>query len=134
MFGNVPTEAETKAVVAFLETLTAPPHPKGTELNEAAKRGQTLFKDKAACIHCHRGPYFTSPNNYDVKIEASGSPYELWNPPSLIGLYDRGPYMHDGRAKSLDDLLQRFHTPDMVGGEKLSDAERADLIAYLLSL
>src|SRR5205823_13289991 len=121
-------------VVAFFETLTPPPHPKGKDQSPAVQRGAALFKDKAACIRCHRGPLLTSPNNYDVKIEPDGSPYDLWNPPSLIGLYDRGPYMHDGRAKTLDDLLQRFHTPDMIGGQKLNDAERADLIAYLLSL
>ena len=134
MFGKEPTEGEVKSVVAFLDTLAPPPHPRGKELSPAAQRGQQLFKNKSACIQCHRGPYFTSPNNYDVKIEADGSPFDTWNPPSLIGLYNRGPYLHDGRAKTLDDVLRRNHTPDMIGGQVLTDAERADLIAYLLSL
>jgi hypothetical protein len=51
-----------------------------------------------------------------------------------LGLYDRGPYLHDGRAKTLDEVLQKHHTPDMLGGQKLTDAELSDLKAFLLSL
>src|SRR5260370_38555528 len=113
-------------MLAFLETLTPPPKP--PPLGPEAQRGIKIFQEKAGCIRCHRGPYYTSKGNYDVGLEPDGSPYKLWNPPSLIGLLDRGPYMHDGRAKSLQDLLQKHHTPRMLGGEELDDRERAVLI------
>jgi cytochrome c peroxidase len=138
MFGPKPSRHDVAALLAFLETLSPPPHShpqdSKTRPGASAERGQKLFLGKAYCSHCHRPPYYTSPGNYDVKLEPDGSPYKLWNPPSLIGLYDRGPYLHDGRAKSLDDLLQRYHTSEMVGGEALNDRERADLIAFLLTL
>jgi cytochrome c peroxidase len=137
MFGTKPTAEEKQALLAFLETLGNPPNPHrgpGGKLSAGAERGEKLFRGKAGCIRCHRGPYYTSPGTYDVKLEADDSPYDLWNPPSLLGLWDRGPYLHDGRSKTLEELLTEDHTPDKVGGENLTDAERKDLIAFLLSL
>jgi hypothetical protein len=67
-------------------------------------------------------------------LEPDGSPYRLWNPPSLLGLWDRGPYLHDGRAATLDDLLRQHHVPEKLGGQELSPTERADLIDFLKSL
>jgi hypothetical protein len=52
----------------------------------------------------------------------------------LRGLWDRGPYLHDARAATLEDLLEFHHTPQELGGARLSDAERRDLIAFLRSL
>jgi DNA-binding beta-propeller fold protein YncE len=132
MFGPQPTRAETAAVLAFLETLSPP--PRQAQKSESSKRGEGVFKDKARCSRCHREPYYTSPNVYDVNLEAEGSPYKLWNPPSLLGLYDRGPFLHDGRARTLDDVLRKYHAPQTLGGEKLTDDERTDLQAFLLSL
>src|SRR5262249_58990475 len=52
MFGPRPTDAETDAVCAFLDTLTGPPNPfrdKDGALTPAARRGQALFQVKARC-------------------------------------------------------------------------------------
>jgi cytochrome c peroxidase len=132
LFGPPPTRDETTAMLAFLETLVPPPRQASDD--PAVRRGKTLFFDKLTCSRCHRGDYYTSSGVYDVKLESPGSPYKLWNPPSLLGVYDRGPFLHDGRANSLDDLLLHHHTSEMFGGPKLSDNERADLIAFLRSL
>jgi cytochrome c peroxidase len=133
MFGPRPTSEETKAIVAFLETLDHPPNPRA-ELNDAAKRGKALFSGKARCSKCHFGDDYTSSKNYDVKLEPDGSPYKLWNPPSLRGVWDRGPYLHDGRAKSLTELLQKHHAPENLSGEALTKEEQNDLVAFLKSL
>ena len=69
-----------------------------------------------------------------MKLEADNSPYELWNPPSLRGVYDRGPYLHDGRAETLDDVLRVDHAPQKLGNSELTPAERSDLIEYLRSI
>ena len=137
LFGPMPTEGETAAVLAFLDSLIPPPNPRpepASELGAAVCRGEMLFKDKARCSRCHREPYYTTSGVYDVKLEAEGSPYKLWNPPSLLGLHDRGPFLHDGRAKTLDEVLQLHHTPAMVGGQELTGEERSDLRAFLLAL
>jgi YVTN family beta-propeller protein len=137
MFGPEPTKTEVADMLAFLETLRPPPHPnRGQDglLSPQAERGKEIFQGKAGCVRCHRGGFYTSNRNYDVGLEPDGGPYKLWNPPSLIGLYDRGPYLHDGRARSLQDLLQYHHRPQMLDGEKLTPTEQADLIAFLLSI
>jgi cytochrome c peroxidase len=37
-----------------------------------------------------------------------------FNPPSLLGVSQRAPYFHDGRAASLDDVLKSsHHNPEM---------------------
>jgi DNA-binding beta-propeller fold protein YncE len=137
MFGPKPTADETKAVVAFLETLDHPPNPnRGPDgkPTEAAERGRKVFESKGKCTRCHDGPEFTSERTYDVHLEPDGSPYKEWNPPTLRGLWSRGPFLHDGRAKTLDDLLQGPHAPEKFGVPALAPGERRDLIAYLNSL
>jgi DNA-binding beta-propeller fold protein YncE len=136
MFGAKPSQGEVRAVLAFLATLDHPPNPhrRDGKLGAEARRGQVLFDGKARCARCHKGDDYTSDRNYDVKLEPDGSPYTLWNPPSLRGLHDRGPCLHDGRAHSLDDLLRTHHAPEKLGGEALTDDERRDLIAFLNAL
>jgi cytochrome c peroxidase/sugar lactone lactonase YvrE len=134
LFGPKPSATEVKAVVAFLQTLDHPPRLNRTSGNEAVQRGQAIFRGKGHCADCHHGQQYTSTRNYDVQIEADGSPFELWNPPSLRGVADRGPYLHDGRAESLEELLRLHHSPQKVGGQALTDQERDDLIAFLRSL
>ncbi len=137
MYGPKPSTEEIRALVAFLETLDHPPNPHvGPEgsRNAAAQRGQALFQGKARCARCHQGENYTSESNYDVQVEPDGSPYPRWNPPSLCGVFDRGPYLHDGRARTLDELLEKHHLPEQLGGPALTPQERRDLIAFLRSL
>jgi cytochrome c peroxidase len=137
LFGPKPSAGDVKAVVAFLETLDHPPNPNRRadgSLTDPAERGQALFRGKGRCIRCHQGEHYTSAKNYDVKLEADGSPFDLWNPPSLRGVYDRGPYLHDGRAETLEELLRLAHAPEKLGGQALTAEERRDLIAFLKSL
>src|SRR5262249_34065877 len=95
----------------------------------SAKRGQTLFEGKARCDRCHRPPEYTSERNYDVKLEPDGSPYSLWNPPSLRGVSDRGPHLHDGRARTLEEALEKHHASQKLGGQALTPHEHQALIA-----
>lgn len=137
MFGHKPTDDDIKAVLAFFDTLTDPPNPHrnpGGAMSESAQRGKALFDGQARCVRCHKGEYYTSASNYDVKLEADGSPFDLWNPPSLRGAWDRGPFLHDGRARTLEDVLRLDHSSEKLGGAKLTDPERKDLVEFLKSL
>jgi DNA-binding beta-propeller fold protein YncE len=135
--GPKPSIQDVEALRAFLATLDNPPNPNlrpDGSLSASAERGQTLFHGKAHCASCHRGDYYTSSRNYDVKVEPDGSAYPLWNPPSLRGLCDRGPYLHEGQAETLDEVLGVFHAPEKLGGAALTPEERQDLIEFLKSL
>jgi len=106
-------------------------------LSPAAKRGQTIFEGAAKCIRCHAGPEYTSEHNYDVKLEADGSPYRRWNPPSLRGVWQRGPYLHDGRAATLADAI-KLHSGQASSSANrfagLSEVQQEELIAFLGTL
>jgi cytochrome c peroxidase len=135
--GPKPSAEDVRAVVAFLETLDHAPNPhRGTQgsLSKSAERGQAIFKGKARCSRCHQGEHYTSTKNYDVKVGDDGSPFELYNPPSLRDLYDRGPFLHDGRAETLDEVLRSPHAPEKLGGQALTAEERRDLIEFLKTL
>ncbi len=133
MLGKSPTDADVQAVIAFLDTLTPPPNPRRSE---AAQRGETVFRgDKAGCARCHAGAFFTDGKIHDVGLGDPGDRYKGYNPPSLLGIYDRLRYLHDGRARSLEEVLRGPHNPAQVTGRgALTEAELQDLLAYLRSL
>jgi YVTN family beta-propeller protein len=138
MLGTPPTDGEVKALIAFLDTLTCPPNPHrqadGT-LTESARRGEELFHGRAGCSRCHPAPLFTDGRIHDVGTGSRDDVYKGYNPPSLLGVFDRSMYLHDGRAQTLEDLLRGPHNPARVAGRgELTDQELRDLIAYLRSL
>ena len=58
-----------KALVAFLETLVSTDTPFDSgKMSRRAKAGKKLFEDKAGCIRCHNGAYFSDgrPHNTGV--------------------------------------------------------------------
>jgi cytochrome c peroxidase len=57
-------------------------------------------------------------------------------PSSLLGVGALAPYLHDGSAATLDDVLaNRLHRSAGGGGDKLStEAERRDMVNFLKSI
>lgn len=139
MQGPPATPDEVRAIVAFISSLEHPrnPHraPDG-RLTEQQKRGEAVFKSaKAACNTCHGGPHLTDGKIHIVGLEERRDVYKGYNPPSLRGVYDKDPYLHDGRARTLRDALAGPHNPeDVTGIDALDEQELEDLIAYLLTL
>ncbi len=130
---------ETEAMLAYLRTDRTPPNPfreKDGSLSEAAQRGQKIFMSAAAnCSSCHSGDRFTDGQIHDVGLGSEEDEYEGYNTPSLVGIYRKVRFLHDGRAGSLEEVLNDFHSPEEVSGTKpLSEEETADLIAYLQTL
>lgn len=139
MQGTAPSDEQVKQIVAYISSLDFPQNPflnKDGSLSEAAARGRKVFESaKAACNTCHGGPEFTDGKIHDVGLDEPGSRYFGHNPPSLRGTYDKYPYLHDGRAKSLRDALSGDHAPDKVTGlGELTEQELDDLIEYVKSL
>ena len=68
-------------------------------------------------------------------MESPDDEYKGFNPPSLRGVARRAPFLHDGRARTLQDVLKVHHRPSLINGENdLTDTELANLIEYLKSL
>ncbi len=139
MQGKPISEEDSQAILAYFNSIQPPPSPfltsEGT-LTEAAIRGKAIFQsDKAGCARCHSGPYFTDGEIHDVGLGSEKDVYKGYNTPSLVGLYRKVRFLHDGRTRSLEQLLTQYHAPENVSGSgALSDQERADLIEYLKSL
>jgi YVTN family beta-propeller protein len=139
MLGKAPAAGDVASLLAYLESLKDPPNPFRTpdgSLNSAAKRGQKVFASpKAACINCHSGDYYTDGRIHDVGLGSASDKYEGYNTPSLRGLYRKVRFLHNGRARSLERVVNDLHSPEKVEGEAaLTEQEASDLIEYLRSL
>ena len=141
---------ELEALEAFLiEGLQAPPRPVADELTPAQANGKALFFDaKVACAGCHVPGTGTDGELHDVGTAAPAdlkiaalraqqagvpTPKVRFNTPSLRSLHATAPYLHDGSAATLADVLARTATT-MGHTAHLSEGQRADLVAYLLTL
>ena len=106
-------------------------------LSPAAKRGEAVFRSaKAACNTCHGGPELTDGKIHVAGLEEPDDAYRGYNPPSLRGVYDKDPYLHDGRSQDPPRRPRPAPTTPTPSpaSASLSDAELDDLIAYLKSL
>jgi mono/diheme cytochrome c family protein len=131
-----PQGTEVADLAAFLQTLPPPrPLPQKEADGPAIARGQVLFQGKARCSPCHRGPALDHPNTHDVGTRTTGDTQDRFDTPSLRGVVRTAPYLHHGQAATLEDVFTRFNARQRHGAAHLlSDAELADLIAYLKSL
>jgi YVTN family beta-propeller protein len=132
MRGKPPAEEQVQDLVAFLRTLEPPPSAARLtgRLDEAAvQRGRQVFEARS-CGTCHTPPAYTSRKTYDVGLtDEVGN--RQFNPPSLRGVGQAGPYFHDGRASTLEEVFTR-HRHQL--SEDLPNQELADLLAFLRSL
>lgn len=138
---NAGRSADLDALTAFIESLQPKPSPfrqRDGTLTPAARRGQTIFhRADVGCTVCHVPPLFTDLLLHD--IGTGHGPGELLGPafdtPSLRGLWHTAPYLHDGRAPTLRDVLVTHNSTDTHGRTShLSEAELHDLVAFLLSV
>jgi YVTN family beta-propeller protein len=130
MQGDKPDEKSVNDLAAYLRTLDpAPAVDVDKKDQRIVERGAAVFRDQG-CARCHVAPYYTSAKTYDVGFtdEASNARF---NPPSLRGVSQIGPYFHDGRAATLEDVFQRYHHELK---SDLSREEIAALMAYLRRL
>ncbi|WP_372845706.1 Calx-beta domain-containing protein [Pontiella sp.] len=121
---------ENLYVDAFLKALQPVPSPYlvAGQLSEAAARGEAIFT--ARCTYCHSGPYLTDQSLHDV---GTSTAYETrpFDTPSLLEVWRTAPYLHDGRAQTINDVLEVFSHGSTSG---LTDDEIADLVEYVNSL
>ena len=131
MQGSTPDEQQVAALVAYIKTLSLPDvSPPEKELNPAnVERGRALF-GSLGCAACHAPPTYTTPKSYNVGlIDQVGN--ARFNPPSLRGVANRRSFFHDGRAKSIEEVLTK-HKHQL--SDELADEDLDSLIEFLRSL
>jgi DNA-binding beta-propeller fold protein YncE/mono/diheme cytochrome c family protein len=98
---------ELDALADYVTTL-APPPRSAPDPAIAAKvaRGSEIFHSTAAgCSGCHAGDIATDNEHHDVQSKANADRSGKFNTPTLKFVGGGGPYFHDGRYKTLHQLL-----------------------------
>jgi cytochrome c peroxidase len=138
------------------------------QLSEEEKQGFELFITEndprrgqfgADCFHCHGGPLFQSQtfanNGLDAtfsdqgraKVSGKDADFGKFATPSLRNVALTAPYMHDGRCKTLEEVVEHYSTgvkrsstldPNLAkhpdGGLQLSSQDKRALVAFLKTL
>jgi cytochrome c peroxidase len=155
------------AVASFMRTIVAADSAwvkfragDDAAISEEAKRGWTVFSEKAKCTNCHDGLLLTDLQYHNVGIgmdaetpdvgraKVSGDEKDTgaFKTPTLLDISKSAPYMHDGSVATLEDAVELMTS----GGKanewldetnladakdaNLTDEDKADLVAFLKSL
>jgi cytochrome c peroxidase len=111
----------------------------------AAERGKALFFSKeVGCAKCHSGPYYTDSQRkepYNLHDVGTGNddPTEkmgkLYDTPTLLWVYRTAPYLHHGKAKTLQEVLTTCNKEDKHGKTShLTPEQITDLVEFLKAL
>ncbi len=118
----------------------------GGEVTSSQERGKAIFERTTTkrgepipqanqCAYCHSGPKYTNTKLADV---GSGKPTDrspLVDVPQLPNVAYSAPYLHDGSAKSMEEIWTIFNPHDTHGvTNDLQKDELNDLIEYLRTL
>jgi cytochrome c peroxidase len=150
-----------KAIATFERGIVSPNAPfdrwvAGDEraISADARRGFVLFNEKARCSVCHSGWRFTDDGFYDIGVATQDvgrgklTPFiELtrfaFKTPTLRNVAQRAPYLHNGSAATLEDVIDLYDRGGLAKRSSLSPemkplrltaGEKKDLVAFLGTL
>lgn len=164
VFGSpeITLDNTAKAIAAFERTIISGNSPwdrflKGDEtaLSESAKRGWEIYKGKANCLPCHAGFNLTDNGYRNLGVGLDKPDPDLgrflvtnneedrgrFKTPTLREITYTGPYMHDGRFQTLEEVIDFYDRGGIKNPQldpemrplNLTAAEKADLLALLKS-
>jgi DNA-binding beta-propeller fold protein YncE len=145
---NSGLDTDLDALAKYIESLEPkkpPDHP--SELSEIIEKGKEIFFDKKTdCARCHPPPFYTDSGKrekdgdflkHDVgtRLQIEGNGYQELDTPALMGLHRSEPYLHDGRAKTLKEVFQKYNLEDKHGRTShLDETQINALVEFLLYL
>ncbi|MEE3372833.1 MAG: hypothetical protein VX346_26095 [Planctomycetota bacterium] len=129
---------EMDAVAEFVLSLTPRPNPHLSEgtprkaIRAAATRGRRLFHSaKVGCSRCHAGPWMTISGRKPTRLVDVGTGIRA-DVPSLLNVWETAPYLHDGRATTLREVVTLHNPHDQHGRTShLNASELTDLVRFL---
>ncbi len=161
--GAITFDRIARAIASFERTIVSGNSPYDrylagdkSALTKQQKAGLNFFNGKGECAECHSGPNFTTEKfanigegmdqaNPDPGLEAitkKRGDFGKFKVPTLRDLAHRGPYMHDGRSRTLGDVLDLYakgglpnpHLDTRLTPFYMDEQTRQDLLAFLDSL
>lgn len=129
MSGPKLPERYSMSLAQWIDRLPAPLPSAPRDLT-AAERGRALFNDATVgCVSCHSGERLSNDATVDVGTGV------LLQVPTLLGIANRAPFMHDGCAPTLRDRFGPCGGGDRHGKTShLTSEQLDDLVAYLETL
>lgn len=137
---NYPEEGLLK-IDAYLQALKPEPSPLLVDgrLSESAMRGKALFEGDAGCAKCHGGE-LKGKDTLIYNYTQTGNETRGLLVPPLVEAWRTAPYLCDGRAATVKDVLTTCN-PGYRSGKgihgsvsSLSNSQLDDLTNYVLSL
>jgi len=134
------------SLTMYIRSLPARPNRwrnTGGELTSAQERGKAIFErsvDKFGkpipeanrCSYCHSGPKGTSQRSFDVGTRKPTDNTGMLDTPQLTNIALTAPYLHDGSARTLEEIWTVQNPQDKHGRTNdLTKDQLNDLIEYL---
>ncbi len=137
-------EEDVHCFDAYVEKMKPVPSPYlvNGKLSARAQRGEKLFV-KAKCAECHTPekkapggePLWTDLKLYDVGLGTATEAGRKFDTPTLAECWRTAPYLYDGRALTMEEVLTTCNPNDTHGEtSKLTPEQIKDLAEYVLSL
>jgi YVTN family beta-propeller protein len=144
------TDDQLRDLSAFLESMpparTVHASEEGRPLTPAQERGRAIFfatrtpdgleiPRERQCSSCHMPPLYTNRMKSSVGTQAGSDVSDEFDTPHLLGIAASAPYLHDGRAKTLEELWTLYQTNDLHGVSSYMNKQQLnDLIEFLKTL
>ena len=143
------SDQELTDLVTFVYSLPYRPNRNrlaNGELTAAQERGKAIFErtksrdgnpipETNQCGYCHSGPKYTNQKLFDVGTGKATDRSPWIDVPQLRKVADSAPYLHDGSARSMEEIWTVYNPQDKHGvTNDLKKDELNDLIEYLKTL
>jgi cytochrome c peroxidase len=140
---NILDRIEVSHMAQMQNMFDFPPAPKldpmtsrldASKASESELRGEKIFFGKGRCAGCHAPPSYLDHQMHDLRLERflkeepGDGPIKTF---TLRGIKDSPPYLHDGRALTLEDTVEFFN---LVMQLRLAPEEKRDLVAFMRQL
>lgn len=164
VFGHdLEPDGVAKAIAAYVRTIVSGNAPydrfragNKNAMSTDAQRGLAIFEGKGRCVRCHAGFNFTDEGYRNIGVGMDKPKPDLghytvtkndadkgaFKTPTLRDVAKRGPYMHDGSEKTLDQVVAFYNRGGIKNPWLSSDVvplgltaqEQKDLVAFLHAL
>jgi cytochrome c peroxidase len=134
-------------LTSFIKSLPPPRATRGeVKLTAAAQRGRAIFFATRTpdgkeipvsnrCVTCHPPPLYSVRLPFKVGTKGEFDTTEAFDTPHLLGVADTAPYLHDGRAQTLEEIWTLYSTNDSHGVTTyMNKIQLNDLVEFLKTL
>jgi YVTN family beta-propeller protein len=141
--------SEVVALAEYIRSIPAVHNPYLADdgrLTAAQRRGRELFErtttndgrpiaERDRCDFCHAGPHTTNFQAFDVGTAGPTDTKRVFDTAHLTNIFESPPYLHDGRAATLEEIWTRHNPDDRHGiSSDWTKQQLNDLVEYLKAI